>query len=45
MVYESQFSGGDKLHPYLLGEISFVVAGFIPAFKGAQCPKIAQLRI
>jgi hypothetical protein len=26
-----QFSGGDKPHPYLFGEISFVVAGFIPA--------------
>ncbi len=26
------FTGGDKPHPYLLGETSFVVAGFIPAY-------------
>jgi len=32
MVWASQFAGGDKPHPYLLGETSFVVAGFIPAY-------------
>jgi hypothetical protein len=31
IVYASQFSGGDDPHPYLSGEISIVVAGFIPA--------------
>jgi hypothetical protein len=31
IIFASQFSGGDKPHPYLFGETSFVVAGFIPA--------------
>ncbi len=31
IVCTGQFSGGDKPHPYLFGETSFVVAGFIPA--------------
>jgi hypothetical protein len=31
IICASQFSGGDKPHPYLFGEASFVVAGFIPA--------------
>ena len=26
-----KYSGGDKPHPYLADETSFVVAGFIPA--------------
>jgi hypothetical protein len=30
------FSGGDKPRPYLVGETSFVVAGFIPAYKLAE---------
>jgi hypothetical protein len=30
------FSGGDKPHPYLVGETSFAVAGFIPAYKLAE---------
>jgi hypothetical protein len=34
IVQVAQGSGGDKSHPYLLGETSFVVAGFIPAWKG-----------
>ena len=36
ILYAGQFSGGDKPHPYLFGETSFVVAGFIPAFKMLQ---------
>jgi hypothetical protein len=39
IVDASQFSGGDKPHPYLFGETLFVVAGFIPACKGAECRK------
>jgi hypothetical protein len=34
IVDAGQFSGGDKPRPYLFGETSFVVAGFIPACKG-----------
>jgi len=34
IVQVDQVSGGDKPHPYLFGETSFVVAGFIPAWKG-----------
>jgi hypothetical protein len=32
IVCAGQFSGGDKPHPYLFGETSFVAVGFIPAF-------------
>jgi hypothetical protein len=45
MVQVDQVSGGDKPHPYLFGETSFVVAGFIPAWKGQLVEEIAQLRI
>jgi len=43
IVQADQVSGGDKPHPYLFGETSFVVAGFIPAWKGQIVEKIAQL--
>ena len=43
-VYAGQFSGGDKPRPYLFGETSFVVAGFIPACKRQNVEKIAQFR-
>ncbi len=33
IVCAGQLSGGDKPHPYLFGETSFVVAGFIPALN------------
>jgi hypothetical protein len=32
--------GGDKPRPYLFGETSFVVAGFILASKGQNVEKI-----
>ncbi len=32
IICAGQFSGGDKPHPYLFGESSFVVAGFIPDY-------------
>jgi hypothetical protein len=44
IIYASQFSGGDKPHPYLFGGISFVVAGFIPASKGADCRIIHSIK-
>ena len=44
IVYAGQFSGGDKPRPYLLGDTSFVVAGFIPADKGRNVEKTAQFR-
>ncbi len=37
-----QISGGDKPHPYLFGETSFVVAGFIPACR--RQPATSSLR-
>ena len=39
-----QFSGGDKPHAYLFGDIVFVVAGFIPACKGQKVEKATQFR-
>ncbi len=45
IVQVDQVSGGDKPHPYLFGETSFVVAGFIPAWKGQLVEEIAQLSI
>ena len=39
-----QFSGGDKPHAYLFGDIVFVVAGFIPACKGQKVEKTTQFR-
>jgi hypothetical protein len=45
IVYASQFSGGDKPHPYLSGETSFVVAGFIPACKGRKCRKNCSITV
>jgi hypothetical protein len=44
-VDASQFSGGDKPHPYLFGETLFVVAGFIPACKGAECRKNRSIKV
>jgi hypothetical protein len=44
IVYAGQFSGGDKPHPYLPGEISRVVAGFIPAYKGLSTERNAQIK-
>jgi hypothetical protein len=36
MPNADEFSGGDKPRPYPFGETLFVVAGFIPACKGAE---------
>jgi hypothetical protein len=43
IVQAAQVSGGDKPHPYLFGETSFVAAGFIPAWKGQLVEEIAHL--
>jgi hypothetical protein len=43
IIYANQIAGGDKPHPYLFGETSYVVAGFIPASYGQNVDKIAQL--
>jgi hypothetical protein len=42
IVQVDEVSGGQKSHPYLFGEISFVVAGFIPACNGQLVEEIAQ---
>jgi hypothetical protein len=42
VVYVGQFSGGDKPRPYLSGETSFVVAGFIPACKEQAAGELSQ---
>ena len=45
IVQVDQVSGGDKPQPYLFGETSFVVAGFIPACKGQLVEEIALHRL
>jgi hypothetical protein len=45
IVYAGQFSGGDKTRPYLFGETSFVVAGFIPACKGQPATSSAESNV
>jgi hypothetical protein len=37
IVYATQFSGGDKPHPYLPDETLFAVAGFILGCRRAKC--------
>jgi hypothetical protein len=39
IFYAGQFPGGDNPRPNFFGEISFAVAGFIPACKGQHVEK------
>jgi hypothetical protein len=44
MINTDPFSGGDKPHPCLFGETFFEMAGIMPACKGQQIEKVAEIK-